>query len=282
MSTVEDRLTAALAARADLVRAEDLRYAEPPPSASPSRLPRVTAYALAAAACGAAVVAPFVLGGGPGDEATDLPPATQQPTPAPTPGPTPNGDDLPGGGWTEVYSYPRAYDVDGDGASDEIVVRTEGEEDLPPGTRRVEVHLTTGGVAAVLLDYDTYDLTMVEPVELDGETGDEVLYYRGTSDGREIGVLDLVDGALVDLEVPAEPGLTHEPDADFHARGWFVDDLVLHSYRTVDGGFVPGTSVSAAPPHEVDVWTWRLAGGELVVAPEGRQCWDGADEIRPC
>ena len=280
MNTVEDRLTAALAARADLVRAEDLRYAEPPSSA-PSRLPRVAAYTLAAAACGAAVAAPFVLGGGPGDEATDLPPATQQPTPTPTPGPSPNGDDVPGGGWTEVYSYPRAYDVDGDGAADRVVVRTEVAESLPPGTRRVEVHLTTGGVAAVLLDYATYDLTMVEPVELDDESGDEVLYYRGT-ETQEIGVLDLVDGALVDLEVPDDPGLTSQPDAGFRARGWFVDDLVLHSYRTVDGGFVPGTSVSAAPPHDVDVWTWRLTGGELEVAPEGRQCWDGADEIQPC
>jgi hypothetical protein len=277
MNTVEDRLTAALAARAGLVVTEDLTHAPPVAPRAPL-LRRPTTYLLAAAACAAAVAVPFVLGGGPGDEGTELPPETQQPDPTPAP----NGHDVPGAGWTEAYSYARAYDVDGDGAPDRLVVRTEAAESLPPGTRRVEVHLTTGGVAAVLLDYETYDLTAIEPVELDGEPGDEVLYYRGTSDGRDIGVLDLVGGALVDLEVPEEPGLTHEPDADFHARGWWVEDRLLRSYRTVEDGFVPGGTFDGNPPHEVDVWTWRLAGGELGVVPEGRQCWDGADAVQPC
>lgn len=272
MTTIEDRLTAALTARADLVQPEDLRYAAPPPA--PSRLPRATAYTLAVAACAAAVAAPFVLGGGPDDTAPELTPSTQTPTP--------NGAEVPGGDWTEAYSYPRAYDVDGDGTPDEIVVRTQRAEELPPGRRRVEAQLSTGGVAAVVLDYDTYDLTMIDPVELDGEPGVEVLYYRGTADGREIGVLDLVDGALVDLEVPDDPGLTSEPDADFHARGWWMDDGRLYSFRTVEGGFVPGGSFPGRPPHPVDVWQWRVVGGALQAVPQDPACWDGFDTPNAC
>jgi hypothetical protein len=273
MTTIEDRLTAALAARADQVRPEDLHGT--PPEARPSLLRRPATYVLAAAACAAAVSAPFLLGGGPGEDAPDIPPATQSPTP------TPNGDQVPGGDWTDVYSYPRAYDVDGDGASDEVVVRTEGEEKLPPGRRRMEVNLSSGGQAAVILDYDTYDLTAIEPVELDGEPGDEILYYRGT-EPREIGVLDLVDGALVDLEVPGDPGLTSQPDADFRARGWFVEDRSLGSYRTVEGGFVPGGTFNGNPPYEVDVWAWRLVDGELQAVPQGTECWKGTGAPRPC
>ena len=282
MTMLEDRLTAALGARADLVRPEDL-HASPPEAGRRSLLRRPTTYVLAAAACAAGVSAPFVLGGGPGDRASELPPATQSPSPTPegSRSPTPNGDQVSGADWTEVYSYPGAFDLDGDGTTDEILVRTRGEEELPAGTRRVEAHLSTGGVAAVLLDYDTYDLTMVEPVELDGEPGDEVLYYRGT-EGEEMGVLDLVDGALVDLEVPGDPGLTSEPDAGFRARGWFVEDLVLHSYRTVDDGFVPGASHEGRPPYDVDVWSWRLREGELEAVPLAPACWDGAERPSPC
>jgi len=64
MTTTEDRLTAALNARADQVQPEDLGYAAPP--AAPrrlSRVPRAAAFALGAAAAVAAIAAPFVLGG---------------------------------------------------------------------------------------------------------------------------------------------------------------------------------------------------------------------------
>lgn len=278
MSTVEDRLTAALEARAELVRTEDLRYVEPP--SAPSRLPRLAAYTVAAAACGAAVAAPFVLGGGPGDEATDPPPATQQPTSMPAP----NGDDVPGAGWTEAYSYPRAFDVDGDGAPDEVMVRTEGAEFLPPGARRVEAHLTTGGVAAVLLDYETYDLTVVEPVELDGEAGDEILYYRGT-ETQEMGVLALRDGALVDLAVPDDPGITSQLDERGRLRTRWVEGGELYSSRSVEGGFELGDGTKRIPAeYPVDVWSWDLVDGELRATALERQCvrTPGSDRPVPC
>jgi len=274
MSTLEDRLSAALAARADLVQPEDLSHRAPPRTVVPLRRRPVT-YVLAAAACAAVVAVPFLVGGLGGDgEDRPAPPVVTPTTPV-----TPHsGDDgVPGSGWTEAYTYPRAYDVDADGTPDEVVVRTEGSEKLPPGVRRVEVHLSTGGVAAVLLDYDTYDLTMIEPVDLDADGADELLYYRGT-ETEEIGVLRYADGALVDVEVPDAPGLTSAPDARFRSRGWWTEDGELFSYRTVDGGFVPGGSNASPPPYEVDIWRWNLTSDDRLVPvslPSG--CLDPTD-----
>lgn len=278
MSTLEDRLTAALAARADLVQPEDLRPADPPVRARTWARPVL--YGLAAAACAAAIAAPFLVGvGGDGDDRPAPPVVT--PTAPATPDGVDDGDEVPGADWTEAYTYPRAYDVDGDGAPDEVVVRTQGAEALPPGTRRVEVHLSSGGVAAVLLDYDTYDLTMVDPVDLDGDGADELLYYRGT-DTEEIGVLRYADGSLVDLRVPDEPGLTSAPDARFRSRGWWTEDGELFSYRTVDGGFVPGSSNASPPPYEVDIWRWTLTPDDrLEPVPMPSGCLDPADGRAP-
>ena len=272
MSTLEDRLGAALAARADLVQPEDLRPGSPPPVQVPLRH-RPVAYLVAAAACAAAVSAPFLVNGG--GEDRPAPPVDTPSAPV-----TPNGDQVEGAAWPQAYDYPRGYDVDGDGVPDRIVIRTPSDEELPHGVRRFEVHLSTGGVAAVLLDYDTYDLTAVTRVELDGEPGDEILYYRGTEKG-EMGVLDLVDGALVDLEVPDDPGLTSEPDEQFRDRGRWVEDRRLYSYRTVEGGFVPGGSAPSKPPHRVDVWEWVLREGRLVPVPGARRCLDPVVHIEP-
>lgn len=283
MSTLEDRLTAALAARADLVQPEDLRPAQPP--VTRRSWTRPVLYGLAAAASAAAIAAPFVVGGLGGEGADRPAPPVASPSTTPTPSPTapatPSGGDVPGSEWTEAYAYPRAYDVDGDGTPDEVVVRTEGSEELPPGVRRVEVHLSSGGVAAVLLDYDTYDLTMVEPVDLDDDGADELLYYRGT-DTEEIGVLRYAEGSLVDLRVPGDPGLTSVPDARFRSRGWWTEDRGLFSYRTVEGGFVPGGSNASPPPYEVDIWRWTLTPDDrLVPVPLPSGCLDPTDGQAP-
>ena len=64
MTTTEDRLTAALNARADLVKPEDLTHHHPPAAPrSSSRVPRAVVYGLGAAAAAAAIAAPFVLRG---------------------------------------------------------------------------------------------------------------------------------------------------------------------------------------------------------------------------
>ena len=64
MSTLEDRLTAALEARAELVRPEDLRPASPPPVVVPPLRRRPAVYLLAAAACAVIVSVPFLVKAG--------------------------------------------------------------------------------------------------------------------------------------------------------------------------------------------------------------------------
>jgi hypothetical protein len=96
MSTLmEDRLSAALRARADQVQPEDLRPLDHAVPVTPLRRRTPLLLGLAAAACAAAIAFPFVVG-------TD---ATTEPAPAPAP----------------AQTVSRA-DVDGDGALDDVRV----------------------------------------------------------------------------------------------------------------------------------------------------------------
>jgi hypothetical protein len=270
MSTLEDRLSAALTARADLVQPEDLRPASPPPVVVPLRR-RPAVYLLAAAACAAVAAVPFLIRGG-GDSVS--------PRPVDTPSVTPNGDQVRGADWPEIYSYD-GYDVDGDGEGDHVVIRKESSEELAKGTRRLEVQLSSGGTAAVLLDYDTYDINGIDPVDLDGDGADEILYYRGT-EPAEIGVVRYVDGALVDLEVADDPGLTNQYDDQGRIRTWWVRDHLLFASRSVEGGFVLGDGGKPIPQrYPVEVWTWTVDGGSAVPVPQGEECVLSRQATRP-
>ena len=279
MSTLEDRLSAALAARADLVRPEDLRESSVPQT--PRGWRRPATVLLGVAACSAAIAAPFLIHGA-GDDRPSPAPATQSPTQSPTQAPV----EVEGADWPRVAGS-TAYDVDGDGEPDKVVTRTETGENLTQDPWRIEVQLSSGGVAAVLLSGKGWENGLIKPVDLDRDGSDEILYYNGQEsvEQPEIGVLDLVGGGLVDLRRPLDPGITSQPDAQFHNRGWWVVGRDLFSYRTVDGGFVPGTSNAEPPPYPVDTWQWTLRGGELVPIPQdGKQCLraKGPDRPQPC
>lgn len=266
MSTIEDRLSEALAARANLVQPEDLRPASPPEGMVPLRR-RPAAYLLAAAACAALVTVPIVISGGDDNEA---PPAT----------PTPNGEEVIGAEWPEIYAYD-GYDVDGDGKGDRVVIRNESGEKLSKELRRLEVQLSSGGTTAVLLDYASYDLGAIDPVDLDDDGADEIAYYRGT-ETEEIGVLRYEDGGLVDLEVAADPGLTSQYDGQGRMRAWWIRDHQLFSSRSVEGGFEPGDGGKPMPArYAVDLWTWTVDGPKLVPVSQDQQCVEALEDTRP-
>lgn len=274
MSAIEDRLSAALSARADLVQLEDLRPATPPTVVVPLRR-RPSTWLVAAAASAALGVTPLLVFGGDGDD-RPAPPVVTPSAPV-----TPNGDEVKGADWPKIYDYPQGYDVDGDGVADRLVIRAPGDEDLPHGVRRFEAQLSTGGVAAVLLDYDTYDLTAVAPVELGDGPGDEILYYRGTEQ-EEMGVLDLAGGALVDLAVPEDPGLSSNLDDQGRLRSRWVEDEALYSSRSVIGGFTEGDGGKERPErYAVDVWSWSLVDGRLVPVEEPQRCVEGPADDHP-
>ena len=272
MSTLEDRLSAALAARADLVQPEDLTH-QGPPAQGPSRL-RPVLYGLAAAACAAALAAPFVLGGGQGDEAPDLPPASQSPSQVPSEPPAPPAD------WPVVDSW-RSLDVDGDGAKDQLVTQNASGEEISLEEWRVQVRFATGSFATYAVGKH-FSVNLVDPVDVDGDGADEILLYNGEEE-RELMVLrhDGV-GGLTGLRIPDDPGLTSAPDARFRSRGWWIEDGSLLSYRTVEGGFVPGTSNASPPPYEVDIWRWDIGPNDrLVPVPLPSGCLDPTDGQTP-
>lgn len=261
MSTVEDRLTRALTARADLVQLEDLR-ATPPSDPQRSLLRRPATYLLAAAACAAAVSIPFVVDGDGSDQ--PAPPPTTQ-----TPEPTPPAE-VAGADWPEVDSFGK-YDVDGDGAPDLVVTRTRSGENLTQDAWRVEAQLASGGTYAVLLDGEGWEINLIDPVDLDGDGGDEILYYNGL-ETVEIGVLDLVGPGLEDLDVPSDPGITTQYTG--HLLAWWLDAGNLYSSRSVEGGFIAGdhTGKQIEPEYAVDLWQWTLTDGALVPLELERQC----------
>jgi hypothetical protein len=269
MSTIEDRLSAALAARADLVQPEDLRHGTPP-AAVVVPLRRRPATYLLAAACAAAVSVPVLV--------TSL--GDGEPAPPSTIPATPNGDEVAGAYWPVVYDYD-GYDVDGDGQGDRLVIRTRSGEVLTTEPRRLEAHLSSGGTTAIVLDYGSYDLGATGPVDLDGDGADEIVYWRGT-ETEEMGVLRYADGALLDLEVPADPGLTSMNDEQGRLRARWIRDGQLFSSRSEEGGFEPGDGGKPLPQrYPVEVWTWTIDGQALAPVSQGQQCVEALEQTRP-
>ena len=119
----EDRLVAALRARADLVRPEDLTpLVTPEPARS---RPRWAAYALAAAAVAAVAAAPFAVDALRHTSAPEPGPAGPSVSPVPSPEPSPSADDSP----TEaaapkgkLHTRRGTADVDGDRQPDAVTM----------------------------------------------------------------------------------------------------------------------------------------------------------------
>ena len=272
MSTIEDRLSAALNARADLVQLEDLRPAEPPATVVPLRR-RPTTWLLAAAACALMVGVPLLaLDGGDGDD-EPVGPTTEAPSARPTP-----RNDAEGADWPKVRSF-GMYDVDGDGIDDKVVTRTESGQDVTQEPWRVEVHLSSGGIASTLVP--TLGGWEVNPTgdvaDVDGDGADEIVYYNGRGSdfgSTEIGVLQYDGGNLLDFTVPTDPGLTSQLDEQGSQRAWLVDgEKHLVSLRSVEGGYVPASEDNPLGERfPVDTWTWTIDDGALVPVPGGRQC----------
>ena len=187
---------------------------------------------------------------------------------------------MSGADWPEVYSY-QGYDVDGDGEGDRVVLRNRSGKELVKEPWRLEVQLSSGGTTAVLLDYGSDDINAIDPVDLDGDGADEIVYGRSTQTA-EIGVVRYVAGKLVDLDVAADPGLTHTYDEQGRIRGWWVRDRQLFASRSVEGGFVPGDGGKPQPQrYPVELWTWAVDGQALVPVAQGEKCVKDLQETRP-
>lgn len=270
-SPTEDRIAAALGARADLVTHADLRPLDIP---SPRRrAPRPGVLLLAAAAATVAVGAPFVLTGDDGGDPA-LPPAgtpTPTPTPSPTPSPSPNkGVDLDS--LTE-YDEQRA-DVDGDGRPDQVRLLLD---DTPEGVQVgvVEVRLAAGGTITADVPIG-YSSQLEPPLDLTGDGRQQVLLpFTQGGDFQRLLVFTWFEDRLVLAEPvgPSGPGL----GLDGSGR---TDD-----YYAAEGGlysWIRGEPVDGSPSrYTAQTVRWTVEGDRLVSTLEDLLCVDVTQEEPP-
>lgn len=268
-SPTEDRIAAALGARADLVTHADLRPLDIP---SPHRrAPRPGVLLLAAAAATVALGAPFVLTG---DDDSDpaLPPAgSATPTPTPTPSPSPStGVDLDS--LTE-YDRQRA-DVDGDGRPDQVRLLLD---DTPEGVQVgvVAVGLAAGGTvtADVPLGYSSQ---LEPPLDLNGDGRQQVLLpFTQGGDSQQLLVYTWFEDGLV----LAEPVGRSGPGLGLDGRGRVDDHYAAEGglYSWIRGEPVDGSTSR----YTAQTLRWTVEGDRLVSSLEETLCVDITQEEPP-
>ena len=193
-SDLEARLRAALAARADLVRGEDLT---PLATVTPLRPRWSTPWVLLAAAAVVLLVLGVVLQGVGGrtrsDEVAPEPDAPQLELPADV-----------GRGW-EPATLSRAprLDLDGDGTREKVDFLAEPTKDFD-GRFRMQTTLSTTGEEAygIAKVGTTIGTNVLDPIDADGDGDQELVLYfddpdAGPGGGGHPLVFDLRDGLLV-------------------------------------------------------------------------------------
>lgn len=225
MSDMEERLRAALAARAHQVHPESLRQDPPEPAARPWwRAPG--SYGLLAAVAVLVLVIPVaaivLLRGG------DAPPVASGPTESDSPETTTSSD---GREWTEIES--RVADFDGDGADDVARVIAEDPTTVT-GEVRVEVELASGGdpVWGVPLGNRPVGLADAADVDLDGVP--EVLVQVG-ADPRSLVVLAVSDGSDLLAVLHNGSKISRGIGAKGFQHHWWLDQDGLWSWVSSKG-----------------------------------------------
>ena len=273
MSTTEDRLRAALAARAELVRPEDLAPLAP---VVPLRPRWQSPWVLLATAAVVLLVLGVVL--------RVVGPDPRSDRIAPKPDESRVELELPadvGRDWTaDDISTPARLDLDGDGTKEKVVFLGEPAEDFDGRTRMQTTLSSTGEEAYGIAELGTTIGTgALPPIDADGDGDQELVLWRDESySGPYLGsfplVFDLRDGLLVQA-VPDEPellvrgqvpvpGTKTEHYEMVHEQDYWVDDGALWSSRSVNA-YATGNMTIVKPMVTVrDAWTWRLAADGLL------------------
>ncbi|WP_210440410.1 hypothetical protein [Nocardioides xinjiangensis] len=287
---LEQRLRAALTARADLVRPEDLAPLAP---AAPLR-PRWSPWVLLATAAAVLLVLGVVLQGlGRDPRSDDVAPRPDEP-------PVVLPDDV-GRDWeADDVSTPARLDLDGDGTDEVVDFLGEPTEDFDGRTRLETTLSSTGEEAYGIAELGTtIGTTALPPVDADGD-GDQELVLRyddpaaGPAGGGHPVVFDLRDGLLVEAvaeepelllsgDIPV-PGTKTEHYEMVHQQDFWVEDGELWSSRSVNA-YARGNMTIVRPLVTVrDAWTWRLTeDGRLEHVDAGCLRHDVMDDARtPC
>ncbi|MBC2934044.1 hypothetical protein [Nocardioides sp. zg-1228] len=263
---IEDRLRAALAARAELVRPEDLA---PPAPVAPLRPRWRSPWVLLATAAAVLLVLGIVVQGlGRDTRSDDVAPRPDAPE-----------VELPadvGRDWkADDLSSPARLDLDGDGVKEKVQFLAERTKDYDGRIRIQTIVSSTGREAYGIAELgSTIGTTALEPVDADGDGDQElVLYYDDLGEGGPGGlghplVFDLRAGLLVQA-VPEEPdllvrgyvpvgGSETEHYRMVHLHDYWIEDGELWSSRSVDAYAEGGMSLLRPETIVVDAWRWGL------------------------
>lgn len=271
---IEDRLVAALAARAEQVRPEDLEPIEVPER---SRRPRpVVVLLMVAAACAVVIALPFVLGGGDDDSAPVQTPSVSETAPSPSeptpeePTPTTPTTEPPG---ATLIDQQRA-DVDGDGQPDTVRLVLQGNDPEEPGEGTLSVDLGSGSGGGTYVPFG-YLRPLEPPLDLNGDGREQVLLqHTAGGDSAQLLVFTWHEGGIVQAQYDGDAFLGLELDGSGKVADYYVDEGALYSW-------LRGEPVGTGPVYEVEQWSWSINENRLEATPAGNACVDVTTEATP-
>ena len=281
LAGIEERLRAALAARAEQVQPEDLAQLA---TVVPLRPRWQSPWVLLATAAAVLLVIGVVFQGLGGNPRSDrIAPQPDAPT-----------IDLPadiGRDWEpDDLSTPARLDLDGDGTREKVVFLAEPTKDHDGRTRLQTTLSSTGEEAYGLVELGTtIGITALDPIDADSDGDQELVLYTTAVDGGpgapfEPVVLDLRDGVLVraapeDPELLASgdvvvPGST-TPHYDLvHVQTFMVESGTLVSTRSVNAFARSAGSMTLLVPetYVMDTYEWTL-DDQGVLRAGSRAAW---------
>ncbi len=275
---IEDRLVAALEARAELVTTDDLGPVEVPDR--PRRPPRTAVLLLVAAASAAVIATPFVVGdrGGvspePGPAGSPSTGVTESDEPTPTASTTPS--EAPTEQRDAIVTGRQRADLDGDGAPDQVRVLFYGPSAEDPAEGAVEVSLANGATGVAALPFG-YPPDLLPAFDINGD-GREQLLMRHSEGGdlARLLVYTWHEGGLVRAQGPRDAPLALELDGQGKAADHYTDEGRLFSWLRLDP-----VDPAGGPWFEVEQWSWAVEGDRLVATPAGKGCIDATQQDPP-
>lgn len=287
---LEQRLRAALAARADLVQPEDLAPLAPVVGLRPRWQ---SPWVLLAAAAAVLLVLGVVYQGVGGQQRADRI--------APQPDRTDVELEIPadiGRGWKPGdLDGPERLDLDGDGTKEVVQFLAERTKEFD-GRFRLQTTISSTGEEAYGIASlgTTIGINALEPIDADGDGDQElVLYY---DDSESVGgggyplVYDLRDGLLVQA-VPDDPSLlvrgqteVEGSQTDYydlvHVQDYWIEDGALRSSRSVSPYARENMTLLTPRTYVIDAWTWTLGDDGALRHGETECLLQSFDSTRPC
>ncbi|WP_416956944.1 hypothetical protein ACNKF0_07010 [Nocardioides sp. T5] len=291
MSEMEDRLRAALSARAELVQPEHLA---PLATATPLRPRWRSPWVLLATAAAVLLVLGVVLQGLARDpRSDDVAPRPDEPR-----------LELPqdvGRDWEpDDLSEPARLDLDGDGTKEKVEFLAEPAEEHDGRTRVQTTLSSTGEEAFGLVELGTtIGVAALDPIDADSDGDQELVLYTTDVDGGpgapfEPVVLDLRDGLLVravpeDPELLASghvvvPGSETEHYDRVHVQTFRVEGATLVSTRSVNAFARSAGSMTMLVPetYVMDTYEWTLDDQGVLRAGEQGCLVHVPEATKPC